>query len=215
MIAPSREVRTQSFIVPLFVALVYLLSKDSRRPSNQVFWVLPILVLWANLHGTVTLGAGLVGLHALVILFQRRGALLHGLRAWGRPLALIAGAAAAILLTPYGLSMIGYYRSTMVSSTLRHAVTEWQPVTSAPLTAAALVVVAGLAVVVLRTAAGADHAVGEGGPGDPGRGRRVRGSQRSLPRALCPDGPAHVPGLGRADAGAGSTPGRAAPPDGC
>jgi hypothetical protein len=81
-----------------------------------------------------------------LILVQRRGELLHGLRAWGRPLALIAGAAAAILLTPYGLSMIGYYHSTMVSSTLRHAVTEWQPVTSAPLTAAALVVVAGLAV---------------------------------------------------------------------
>jgi hypothetical protein len=60
--------------------------------------------------------------------------------------ALIGGAAVAILLTPYGLSMIGYYRSTMVSSSLRHAVTEWQPVTSVPLTAAALLVVAGLAV---------------------------------------------------------------------
>jgi hypothetical protein len=146
LIAPSREVRTQTFVVPLFVLLVYLLSKDSRRPSAQVFWSLPILVLWANLHGTVTLGAGLVGLHALVILFQRRRELLSGLRAWGRPMALIGGAAVAILLTPYGLSMIAYYRSTMVSSTLRHAVTEWQPVTSVPLTAAALLVVAGIAV---------------------------------------------------------------------
>jgi hypothetical protein len=82
----------------------------------------------------------------LVILFQRRGALPNSLRAWGRPAALLGGAAVAILLTPYGLSMIGYYHSTMVSSTLRHAVTEWQPVTSVPLTAAALLLVAGIAV---------------------------------------------------------------------
>ncbi|HEX8976530.1 MAG TPA: hypothetical protein VF781_08460 [Solirubrobacteraceae bacterium] len=145
MIAPSREVRTQTLILPLFVLLAYLLADDSRRPSARVFWCLPILVLWANLHGTVTMGAGLVALRALTVLIERRDELQHRLRAWTRPAALLAGSAVAILLTPYGLPMAGYYRSTLLSSTLRHAVTEWQPVTSQPLTAAALLIVAGLA----------------------------------------------------------------------
>jgi hypothetical protein len=133
--------------VPLFALLVYLLARDSRQPSARVYWCLPLLVLWANLHGTVTMAAGLVALHGLVVLFERRRIVFHSLRAWRRPLALILGSAVAITATPYGLSIISYYRTTMVSSALRHAVSEWQPVTSSPLTAAALLVVAVLALV--------------------------------------------------------------------
>jgi hypothetical protein len=147
MIAPAREVRTQTFVVPLFALLVYLLARDSRRPSARVYWCLPLLVVWANLHGTVTMAAGLVALHGVLILFQRRRTVFHSLRAWRRPVALIAGSAVAITATPYGLSIINYYRMTMVSSTLRHAVSEWQPVTSSPLTATALAIVAVLALV--------------------------------------------------------------------
>jgi hypothetical protein len=146
MFAPAREVRTQTLVVPLFAALVYLLARDSRHPSARVYWCLPLLVLWANLHGTVTMAAGLVALHGLVILFERRRIVWHGLRAWGRPVALIVGSAVAITATPYGLSIIGYYRTTLVSSTLRHAVSEWQPVTNFPLTAVAVLVVAAVAI---------------------------------------------------------------------
>ena len=146
LMMPSREVRTQAFAVPLFMLLVYLLARDSREPSRRVFWCLPLLVLWANLHGTVTMGAMLVGLHGAVILFERRRSLLGSVRAWRRPLALILGAAAAILVTPYGLAVVGYYRTTMASSTLRHAVSEWQPVTTVAVTAVAVFLLAAVAI---------------------------------------------------------------------
>ena len=146
LMMPSRELRTQAFAVPLFALLVLLLSRDSRSPSRRVFWCLPILAAWANLHGTVTLGAALVVLHGAVTLFGRRRSLLSDRRAWLRPLALIAGACVSILLTPYGLAMVGYYRSTMVSGTLRSAVTEWQPVTSVPVTATGVFLLLGLAI---------------------------------------------------------------------
>ena len=42
--------------------------------------------------------------------------------------------------------MVGYYRTTMVSSTLRHAVSEWQPVTTVPVTAVAVFVLTGVAI---------------------------------------------------------------------
>jgi hypothetical protein len=147
MITPAREVRTQTFVIPLFAALVYLLARDSRRPSARVYWCLPLLVLWANLHGTVTMGAGLVALYGLTVLWERRHVALSSARAWGRPLALIAGSVVATMATPYGLSIIGYYRTTMVSSTLRHAVSEWQPVTSSPHIAVALILVVGDALI--------------------------------------------------------------------
>lgn len=136
-ISPSREVRTQELALPLFAAVVWLLAADSRRPSRRVLWCLPVLVLWANLHGTVTLGATLVALRGLTVAWERRGLLGRSLRAWARPAVLVIGPLLAILVTPYGSDIVGYYRDTMVSSTLRHFVTEWQPVTAFPVTAAA------------------------------------------------------------------------------
>lgn len=146
MVLPSREIRTQAFAVPLFALLVGLLARDSRTPSRRVFWCLPLLVLWANLHGTVTLGAGLVGLHGLITLWERRGALRHSARVWARPLALLLGPALALMVTPYGLAIVAYYRGTMVSSTLRQTVTEWRPVTSMPTIAAGVFLVCAVAI---------------------------------------------------------------------
>jgi hypothetical protein len=146
LIAPSREVRTQTFAIPLFVAVAYLLARDARGPSRRVYWCLPILVLWANLHGTVTLGAGLVALRGATVAWERRHSLTRSARAWARPLALTVGAGVSILITPYGLGIIGYYHSTIVSGALRQAVSEWQPITSVPISTAALLIIAAAAV---------------------------------------------------------------------
>jgi hypothetical protein len=151
-IVPSREVRTQAFAIPLIVATVILLSADSRRPSRRVYWCLPLIILWGNLHGTASIGACLVGLRGLTLAWERRGALRRGLNlgtAWAqvrRPLALTLGAPICLLLTPYGLGIVSYYRSTLGSGPLRHAVTEWQPITSMAVEAIPFFVLAGLTV---------------------------------------------------------------------
>jgi hypothetical protein len=145
LISPSREIRTQTFAFPLFVALVCLLSADGRKQSRRVYWCLPILALWANLHGSATQGATLVLLYAATLLWQRRGLLLRELSAWKRPVALSAGSLVAIFITPYGLAMAGYYHSTLVNSTLRQFVSEWQPVTSSTPASIAFALLMGLA----------------------------------------------------------------------
>ncbi len=144
-IVPSREVRTQAFVLPLYVLVVWLLVSDCRAPSRRVLWCLPILVLWANLHGSVTLGAGFVALRGLTLGWERRAELRRNARAWRRPLVLALGAGMAIMLTPYGLSIITYYRTTLSSSALGHFVTEWAPVTSTPTTAIAVFAIAAVA----------------------------------------------------------------------
>ena len=131
------QLRTQTFAVPIFVAVYGLLASDSRRPTTRVWLVLPLLVLWANLHGSVVLGAALVGCHGLLV---ARRSLLRGL-------ALAAAAPAAVLVTPYGLEITGYYRWMLLGSPLRKYVVEWRPATFGVVTAlffvaAALVLVA-------------------------------------------------------------------------
>lgn len=144
LVFPSREVRTQEFVIPLFVATVYLLARDSRSPSRRVYWCLPLLVLWANLHGTATIGVMLVALRALTLAFERRSDLMRSWRAWRRPLVLLLGAPLTLFATPYGLGAISYYKTMLLGSSLRHVVTEWQPVTSYPLTAGGFFLAAGI-----------------------------------------------------------------------
>ena len=62
---PNSVARTQSFAYVLFVALFWLLATDSRTPSRRILLALPLLVLWANVHGSAVLGASLVALWAV------------------------------------------------------------------------------------------------------------------------------------------------------
>jgi hypothetical protein len=146
LVGYSHEVRTQEFVLPLFVACAYLLARDSRAPSRRIYWCLPMLVLWANLHGSATLGAFLVILRGATVAWERRGWLLRDVRAWWRPLALVLGPIVCLLATPYGFGILDYYRTMLLGSPVMHSVTEWQPVTSIPAIAAGLLISAGLAI---------------------------------------------------------------------
>jgi hypothetical protein len=53
-------VRSQLFSLALFPILCALLRADARRPSRRIWLVVPLLALWANLHGAVLLGLAVV-----------------------------------------------------------------------------------------------------------------------------------------------------------
>jgi len=135
-VAVTASVRTQPWAYPLFSALLWLLASDARRPSARIWWCLPLLALWGNLHGSATLGAGLVMLRGLTVLWERRARLRREPRAWVRPISLIAGAPLCLLANPYGLATVHYYRATLFNGAFRKLVTEWEPITSSPVIAA-------------------------------------------------------------------------------
>jgi hypothetical protein len=152
------SIRTQGLAYPLFVATVWLLAQDSRelRRRARVYLVFPILVLWANVHGSVTVGVGLACLYGLTRLagaVQRDGR--RGL-ADGRAWAFIVLAPLTPLATPYGTGILRYYRATLLNSQFTRLVTEWRPLTSIPILAVALAltVAAGLYVLVAPTVRG-------------------------------------------------------------
>ena len=136
-LATAITIRTQDLAYPLFVATLWLLASEVRSPvrRRRVYWVFPMLVLWANLHGSVTLGVGLAilfGVAQLVAGVTTRGVTgLRDPRAWG----FIVISPLTLLATPYGTAIIHYYRATLANPQFSRIVTEWKPVTSVPVLA--------------------------------------------------------------------------------
>jgi hypothetical protein len=114
-------IRAQVFALPFFIALVWLLMSESRRPSRAAYLALPLLVVWANLHGSVALGALLTMLFAAIELVSTRG------RSAARSALIFVLAPLMVLATPYGPVETGrYYRLMLVDPPFGDQLTEWQ-----------------------------------------------------------------------------------------
>jgi hypothetical protein len=114
------QVRTQSFALVPFVVVYALLALDARRPTRRVLFVLPLLVVWANLHGSVVLAAGLTAVYGLTLFWRQPDAR-------GRSLLLVLGAPSCVLASPYGLNLVGYYHTMLAGAPLGEFVREWGP----------------------------------------------------------------------------------------
>jgi len=124
----SAALRPQTLVLPLFVALTRLLVEDARAPSRRVFWTIPLLVLWANLHGTVTLGVLLVLLAVAADAWPRR-------RPTGRTSLLAVLALASLFASPYALHLPGYYRTVLFNGEFAKYLPDWMPTALGPHTA--------------------------------------------------------------------------------
>ena len=121
--------RTQVAAYLLCAVVLVLLLADERKPGRRVFAVAPVLVLWANVHGSVLIGAGLVALYGATsgyAAIRRRGESLPGL---ARAAALVLLPWPCALISPYGFALAGYYRHFASGSALANTVTEWAPST--------------------------------------------------------------------------------------
>lgn len=151
VILMSAQMRTQSLAYPLFVAVAWLLIADARGPSRRVLLVFPIVVLWANVHGSVVLGAFLTCTYgvSLVVPALRQGAgaskelLLRGT-------LLAVGPCLCIFASPYGSSLFHYYGSTAFNASFGRVVSEWQHSWPSIMTLPFYVLAAGGAWLLLR-----------------------------------------------------------------
>ncbi len=118
------QLRAQSFALPLFTWVLALIALDTRLHRRRTWLVFPLLILWANLHGSVILGAAIVsiaGLIGLVQLLARRPS--PGPARIG---ALLALPWACLLVSPYSLDLPAYYRLLLVDSPVSKVIVEWQ-----------------------------------------------------------------------------------------
>jgi hypothetical protein len=113
--------RPQLFGIAIFAAI--LLLTTYRRDRPRLLWLaVPLILVWANMHGSFVLGIGLLGLVWIGDVADRVP---------GRPrhLALgVAGASAvAATVNPLGLELWRYAVGIATSPTITNRITEWQP----------------------------------------------------------------------------------------
>ena len=113
-------IRAQTAALPLFAGVLWLLVDAARRGvRRRTLLVLPALVLWANLHGSVVLGAFLTMLLGGYALVRARRL------AW-LPAALVLLAPLCVLATPYGWDIVAYYELMLVDAPFAEILREWQ-----------------------------------------------------------------------------------------
>lgn len=124
---PEAEImRPQSFAYALFVAVLWILLYEIRVPSRRAYLALPLLVLWANLHGSVLLGSALVSGFGLLEICRSLWTQPRTVRA--RSLLLLASPWLCVFASPYATSLPHYYHAIFSNGFGRH-VTEWAPTT--------------------------------------------------------------------------------------
>jgi len=112
-------------VLPIMLAWANGLMSASERGEAPSPWLLPLIALWANLHGGFVFGLVLVGAFAL-------DALWNAERAQHRSLALRwaafgIGALLACCATPYGWGSILAAGKILSLGELLHLIYEWMP----------------------------------------------------------------------------------------
>ena len=125
LVSPHMLARPHVLAMPLMVGWIASLirSNDEKRPPD---WrLLPLMTLWANLHGSFTFGLAMLAPLAMEAAYNcKRGERVRVLRQWA-VFALLALAAAS--LNPYGPTMVvGMFRTVALGDAL-NLILEWRP----------------------------------------------------------------------------------------
>ncbi len=121
----SLQVRPEAFAYLLFVAVAAILSSPRGLTWGRAALVIGLLVLWANLHGSVVLGVALVVLRAAIeIARDARKRSLTPL-----PWLLAVASAGSLLASPYTLALPHYYAQTLLQPGFGRYLAQWQPTT--------------------------------------------------------------------------------------
>ena len=115
--APALALRPQLFGIAIFAALVLLVADRHRHPRR--LWLAPVLVvLWANVHGSVVLAPVLLGYAWLEDVVLGRNARLT--------LGVLAVGTLATLVNPFGIGVWGYALDVGTNPEITGRVAEWQ-----------------------------------------------------------------------------------------
>ena len=93
-------VRAQVFSLALFPLLVLLLRCEADVPSPRIWLLVPLIALWANLHGGVLIGLAVTACYLLFERFRRSR--------W-TAVAVLVASAAAVFATPALFETVTYY----------------------------------------------------------------------------------------------------------
>ncbi len=127
---PQNEFRPQIFTFMMLAAMLALLARHNYRGRAPLWLVIPIMVLWGNLHGGFIIGIATMAIYAGVSGLQ---ALIAG-RGPGRALRLglltVAGTLAT-LISPYGFGAWLVVFHALKHFAAQSVIADWQPLLAA------------------------------------------------------------------------------------
>ena len=109
---------------------VWMIEEDRKRPSSRIWWLVPLTMVWTNLHGgflalIVVLGLATVGSAIEALLGNGFGS--HGtIRDAVRYAKLTLACAAASLVNPYGWNLHRHVAEYLRSDWIRNVIQEFQ-----------------------------------------------------------------------------------------
>jgi len=120
------QLRPQMFTFVLLAGLIALLARDNYRGRAPLWLAVPLMAVWANLHGGWVVGVATLGLYTVVALVCD----LSAGAGWARGIRLAAITASgliATLLNPYGAGLWRAVAWALLAPYKRLANVEWQP----------------------------------------------------------------------------------------
>jgi hypothetical protein len=124
------QFRPQLFTFAFLSVLMTLMARYNYRGRAALWLAIPMLALWANLHGGFIVGIASLGLFTIVIAAEDLRD-HRGLRRALYPGAVTVVSIAATLLNPYGIGMWYAVAHALTNPFTRGAVSDWRPLVEA------------------------------------------------------------------------------------
>jgi hypothetical protein len=142
LLAPHMLARPHVLTLPVMVTWAAALVHCMDRRAAPPYWALPLLVLWANLHGSVILALGLIGPAVLEELLEKSRNEWPGVLMRWLPFGALA--IVACCLTPYGPGTLLIPFTTLGAGHALSWIGEWRPQDFSHIGAFELLLLAGL-----------------------------------------------------------------------
>ena len=118
--SPLFGVRPQMLTLLLACIYIILLERfDPKEQTRRLWWLVPLMLLWVNLHAGWALGLALIGLYIV-------RAVLDGEWSYIKPLLIVLIVCTAVVpLNPNGFRMFSYPYETLTSESMAAFIQEW------------------------------------------------------------------------------------------
>ncbi len=124
-IAPQIQFRPQLFSFAAWAVLLAILTKFTYRGRAPLLAVVPLLCLWANLHGSFIIGLAVLGIFtAMRMTTDLLGG--RGPRVGMKLLAILVASTLITIVTPYGFGTWHAVAHAMVNPHTRAVINDWQ-----------------------------------------------------------------------------------------
>jgi hypothetical protein len=125
--APAWGVRPQMFSLLLASIFLLILERSSERP-NLLWWTIPLMLLWVNLHAGFAIGIVLLALFLIGEVLD----VTFGFEEWprvrfhlGRLVLVLAACLLVVPLNPNGARLYWYPLQTLHSPSMQNYIDEW------------------------------------------------------------------------------------------